>query len=382
MSIEGMLREIPDEEGFVEASDVSVYGPDGRPVDVTKAYYGGSKPAYLVEVEHTSDIRCSENHRFRTKSGEWKKASNLTPSDRLRKTSVQTGEQRIVQVQSVRSIGQREVYDIKVDSDDHAYLVNGLVSHNTVNVPEDYNFEDFKSLYMDAWEEDLVGITTYREGTREAVLETTDDGDEEQRTEDLLALYRERDLLNGDAEITDERVIVKDVDLPDEYANGPTQIVRRDGNKYYLHMSYLPGDNRFPVALWVHSNSLEDKEYVSLNRAVKEITRLLHEVGVDFDLVYEQQNKISDNPHHVRLGKMVSMALRHNVSMVEIVETLDGIEGDYVASTLSAVRKFIRNRIPDGTELNSKTCPSCESNSLIIEGGCDKCLQCGYGSCG
>ena len=32
----------------------------------------------------------------------------------------------------------------------------------TVNVPEDYPFEDFKSLYLEAWKAGLKGITTYR----------------------------------------------------------------------------------------------------------------------------------------------------------------------------------------------------------------------------
>jgi ribonucleoside-diphosphate reductase alpha chain len=32
----------------------------------------------------------------------------------------------------------------------------------TVNVPEDYPFEDFRAIYMEAWKEGLKGITTYR----------------------------------------------------------------------------------------------------------------------------------------------------------------------------------------------------------------------------
>ena len=32
----------------------------------------------------------------------------------------------------------------------------------TVNVPEDYPFEDFENLYLDAWRVGLKGITTYR----------------------------------------------------------------------------------------------------------------------------------------------------------------------------------------------------------------------------
>lgn len=66
--------------------------------------------------------------------------------------------------------GHGEVYDIEVE-DSHDYLVDGIVSHNTVNVPEDYPYEDFKQLYMQAWKSGLKGIATYRpNATLEAVL--------------------------------------------------------------------------------------------------------------------------------------------------------------------------------------------------------------------
>ena len=54
-----------------------------------------------------------------------------------------------------------EVYDIEVE-ESHDYLVDGVVSHNTVNVPGDYPYEEFKDLYMQAWKSGLKGIATYR----------------------------------------------------------------------------------------------------------------------------------------------------------------------------------------------------------------------------
>ena len=54
-----------------------------------------------------------------------------------------------------------EVYDIEVE-ESHDYLVDGIVSHNTVNVPGDYPYEQFKDLYMQAWKCGLKGIATYR----------------------------------------------------------------------------------------------------------------------------------------------------------------------------------------------------------------------------
>ena len=42
-----------------------------------------------------------------------------------------------------------------------APFVDSAIS-KTVNVPEDYPYEDFKDLYMEAWKAGLKGITTYR----------------------------------------------------------------------------------------------------------------------------------------------------------------------------------------------------------------------------
>lgn len=49
----------------------------------------------------------------------------------------------------------------------------------TVNLPEDYSFEDFKNLYIDCWKSGTIkGATTYREGTMTSVLASTDKKEE------------------------------------------------------------------------------------------------------------------------------------------------------------------------------------------------------------
>ena len=56
---------------------------------------------------------------------------------------------------------KNEVYDIEVE-ESHDYLIDGVVSHNTVNVPAEYPFEDFKQIYAKAHELGLKGVATYR----------------------------------------------------------------------------------------------------------------------------------------------------------------------------------------------------------------------------
>nr|WP_084545114.1 adenosylcobalamin-dependent ribonucleoside-diphosphate reductase [Derxia gummosa] len=57
---------------------------------------------------------------------------------------------------------------LEMSAADHLEMVATVAPYidtaisKTVNVPEDYPFEDFKSLYFDAWKRRLKGITTYR----------------------------------------------------------------------------------------------------------------------------------------------------------------------------------------------------------------------------
>lgn len=69
---------------------------------------------------------------------------------------------------------------LEISAQDHALMVKAVAPFidaaisKTVNVPVDYPFEDFKQLYMQAWQFGLKGISTYRpSGVRGAVLSVT-----------------------------------------------------------------------------------------------------------------------------------------------------------------------------------------------------------------
>src|SRR5690606_21735175 len=57
---------------------------------------------------------------------------------------------------------------LEISAMDHMLMVAAVAPYvdaaisKTVNVPEDYPYEDFKDLYMKAWHSGLKGITTYR----------------------------------------------------------------------------------------------------------------------------------------------------------------------------------------------------------------------------
>lgn len=66
----------------------------------------------------------------------------------------------ILKVQEIE-YGFAPLYDIEV-KDSHSYLIDGVISHNTINVPSDISFEEFEDLYRYAHEKGLKGCATFR----------------------------------------------------------------------------------------------------------------------------------------------------------------------------------------------------------------------------
>lgn len=230
----------------------------------------------------------------------------------------------------------------------------------TCTIPNNYNYEDFKTLYKDAWKNGLIGFTTYREGTMESVLSKIEENKE-----------------------IKEHLVVKNVRLPKSFINGPCEIIRREGVKYYIHFSYLEEDKKFkfPIAIWLQTNHIFTGEAVYVNRAMRNIESLLEKNGIEDKYIENLYNKCKVDPPNYKLAKYISMCLRHNIPIEDIIAALENLEGDNISTILTAVRKFLSKHIENGTKAKGKKC-SCGSEQIIYESGCTKCLDCGNSNCG
>jgi ribonucleotide reductase alpha subunit len=89
----------------------------------------------------------------------------------------------------VASIERSEAwtYDIEVE-EAHSYVVNGLVSHNTINAPNDDTRENVSRAIFRAYEAGCKGFTYYRDGSRtEQVVTFSKDGDIKGGNRDVAA---------------------------------------------------------------------------------------------------------------------------------------------------------------------------------------------------
>ncbi len=68
-------------------------------------------------------------------------------------------------VEAVDDAGEQEVFDVSVPST-HAFVANGIVNHNTVNMPEQVTIEDVEQLHMDAWRLGLKAVAVYRDNCK------------------------------------------------------------------------------------------------------------------------------------------------------------------------------------------------------------------------
>lgn len=229
----------------------------------------------------------------------------------------------------------------------------------TVNLPNDYSFKKFKELYFDGWKKGLIGLTTYRDGSMEAVLSKVEEAKDE------------------------ERVVVESIKLPDELVNGNLYKIKKEGSKFYLHFSYLPDDSNkiWPVALFITTNN-PGYDSIVCNRAAKMLKQLALDQGIPELIVEKQFDKTKDDLPHMKISKMISLNLRHNVKIIDIISSLKEIEGDNISSLLTAIRKFLAKHVKNG-EIDEKTkCPKCNVKGKMVYGsGCTTCMECGFSGC-
>jgi ribonucleoside-diphosphate reductase alpha chain len=70
-------------------------------------------------------------------------------------------------VSVIRGAGVREVYDISVPVT-HAFVGNGVVNHNTVNLPEQITVDEVAQLFIESWQLGVKAIAIYRDSTKVA----------------------------------------------------------------------------------------------------------------------------------------------------------------------------------------------------------------------
>jgi len=185
----------------------------------------------------------------------------------------------------------------------------------------------------------------------------------------------DEDVANED---TAEKVVVTDVKLPHD-APARMKTLKAEGKKWYLTVVYHV-DSEKPFALFCTTNNRE--KTAPINNAVDKLTELAKAKGILEDHITDLLEKVSHDNNVNKLTRTISLLLRHNVSMVNIVTTLDNVDGVFPGTFLFQIKKFLSSYIKDGESVEGGKCDDCGSSNVVYMEGCFQCVDCGSGHCG
>ena len=259
-------------------------------------------------------------------------------------------------------------FRVKMQGTVQKYIDSSISS--TVNLKENTTIETVADIYMKAYENGLKGITVYREGSREGILITNDDKDEDKKTETNLGQSR---MVEGQPRLR------------------PTQT----------------------AGLTRRIKTGEGTLYITINEDEKGLCEVFTTIGKAGGNAAAQSEAIS---------RLISLALRSGVNPQSIVRQLKGIsgpnptweDGRLILSTPDAIGKALDDYLHEkkqnpqseedkkllitmDTNKDEKLakaidpemiasaklmmCKICDSRSVVNEGGCLTCQNCGWSKC-
>jgi ribonucleoside-diphosphate reductase alpha chain len=259
----------------------------------------------------------------------------------------------------------------------------------TINVPVDIAFDDFKGVYLAAYDSGCKGCTTYRPNAiTGSVLETRVPVEEHMSSPDAPSAgeepqvqpappfpqpARHRESAGGVVYMT------RPLDRPEALLGHTYKIKWPDSDHaFYITINDIENDGRRrPFEIFINSKNMEAYAWtLALTRMISAVFRR----GGDVSFVVDELKAVFDP----RGGQWMS--------------------GQYVPSLLAAIGDVIerhlvstgfmppRERLPLPEsahavavavgESPARSCPRCSSPSLLRQEDCDTCIACGYTKCG
>lgn len=252
-----------------------------------------------------------------------------------------------------------------------APFIDSAIS-KTVNVPADYPYEDFKTLYTEAWHDGLKGITTYRpNATLGSVLSVSEPEQELVGENPYTKKFDNRPL--GSLQGTTTKL---------EYTT-------YEGRKnIYITVNYVDVEGvvdgkrvtiRRPLEFFVPSGQqTTDQQWVSANMR---LLSMVARSGGSVEKALSSMMEVVWDKGQVRCGTFTAQ---------------DGtvkpkFHDSEVAAIGYAIQSIISNDKLDETPQKEETtrsnvgkkCNDCGANAVQKVDGCERCLECGaLGSCG
>lgn len=245
-------------------------------------------------------------------------------------------------------------------------------SSKTINLPNDYPYEDFLEVYSFCSKNGIKGATTYRDGTMTAVMFVEPKVGDKELNEKAQKQAQESFITAGDG------IVQEDVKLP--YECPSMSYVLKDSNKkkWYVHINFVDGTMTKPFAIFVNTNCQEGSEVTE--HTINDLIGIAREVGIREELIIDQIEKFKHQSNIKKIARSIGFLLRHNVPIIKIVEVLD--KGNYPLSSFTFhIKRLLKQFIPNGVKAVGKKCDQCGSENVVMSEGCYVCMDCASSKC-
>lgn len=258
----------------------------------------------------------------------------------------------------------------------------------TVNVPEDYPYDDFKGLYLQAWHSGLKGLATYRPNSiLGAVLEVP--------AAEAKPAAKSEPAPEPAQPIDPMRVVIES--RPKGGLSAVAEKIEywtQEGQqRLYLIVSFLPVpdgrggtvDRAIEFFMPVGQSSESQQWITSSMRLLSLAAR-----GGFLERALSDMRKVAWDRGPVRLGTYqradgAQVPLWHDSEVAAVAYAVQNILARRVEAPQQQVLPLDEPDMPAGMPpaMAGKKCHECGAHAVIRKDGCDYCTQCGaLGSCG
>lgn len=224
------------------------------------------------------------------------------------------------------------------------YITHSISS--TVNLAKETTEEEIADIYIEAWKQGLKGITIYRDGCREGVLTQVE---KPKTIEGRQAPKRPKEL-EADA-----------------------YLIKAKGEQFIILVGMLES-KPYEVFAFRPRNPISFKPHKGI---ITKVSKMHYSFTSDVFHI-DNLELANENVEENAATLYSSMLLRHGVDIKYIVKTAKKVN-DNITSFSSAMCRVLSKYIPN-EEIKGEVCPDC-GGTLVREGGCIHCKDCGYSKC-
>lgn len=298
-------------------------------------------------------------------------------------------KESLVMDYGVRYLKEKNQWDEKADwavstdglnIDDHINTMEVFSQHicsamsKTINLPENYSFDEFKNVYLKAFSSGTIkGVTTYRAGTMAAVLSEKKTAESVAESHHIInPKERNGHIIRGQA--------------PHRPKSVPCNIhhLTCGGQKWTVFVGLVTDENEelSPYEVFAFkkkSISLPDRITTGTLTKMK---RGKYNLATADGLELEDISSLFDTDEQQSVTRLISLGLRHGADIKFIVEQLNKASGGF-ADFNKAIARTLKTYIKDNEKPSGDTtCPNCHrENALIYSEGCVKCKYCELSMC-